>query len=185
MKETRDSIQELVKDCLNGDKKAEYGIYKKYASAMYNVSLRMLKNKEEAEDIMHDSFIDAFSRLGQFRFESTFGAWLKSITINNCLNRLRKLQNDKLFEPVFKEDFHDTYDSELELEAKFKVEAIKKAMHALPTGYRVVLNLYLFENYDHKEIGQILGISESTSKSQYSRAKKKLLENLNTRSWEN
>lgn len=147
---------------------------------MFNVCMRVLNQKEEAEDVLQDAFVDAFTHLHQFRHQSTFGAWLKQIVLNKALSQLRTrkvqwidieaLQNGYGEFDLGAETEQETIDVEL------NVERIKQALYTLPTGYRVVLNLYLFEGYDHEEISQVLGISESTSRTQYMRAKSKLLE---------
>ena len=137
----------------------------------------MMNQQEEAEDMLQESFSYAFSKLGSFRFESSFGAWLKRIVVNTCINHLKKRKVDLVYteqqnDPIPSAEFVD-YE-----EIKFKVEGVMKAVEKLPEGYRVVFSLYLLEGYDHKEIAEIMGISESTSKSQYLRAKLKIKEIL-------
>jgi len=169
--------QKLVEQCLLGDRQAFYGLYKKYHHSMYNVGFRIVRDQEEAEDILQDSFISAFRNLKNYRSESTFGAWLKRIVVNRAINQLKK----KKLERIPDDDRWDVKEEEErdELEGfPFTVESVKKAIDLLPDGYRLVLSLYLMEGYDHAEIGQILGISESTSKSQFNRSKKKLKELL-------
>ncbi len=140
---------------------------------MFNVCLRMVKNEHDAEDLLQNSFVDVFGHLESFKFQSSIGAWIKRIVINNCINFLkrRRLQFDEL------EDRHSHVTETLHEDSTdpvWTVDAIQRAMMQLPDGYRVVFSLYLLEGYDHQEIGEILNISEATSKSQYSRAKKKL-----------
>jgi RNA polymerase sigma-70 factor (ECF subfamily) len=162
---------------MKGDVRAQYQLYSLYSKAMYNICVRMTGRIEEAEDMLQESFSYAFSKLGSFRFESSFGAWLKRIVVNTCINHLKKRKVDLVYteqhndpEP---EGDHVDYQ-----EIKFQVENVMKAMEKLPEGYRVVFSLYLLEGYDHKEISEILGISESTSKSQFLRAKQKIKEIL-------
>jgi RNA polymerase sigma-70 factor (ECF subfamily) len=159
----------LIEDCKKGSSQAQFNLYKLYSKAMYNLAHRILNNREDAEDILQESFLDCFRNIGSFRFESTFGAWLKMITINKCINFLRKRKVDltlceTLPNVIYEEDE----------EPEYETEKIFKGIEMLPDGYRIILTLYLLEGYDHEEISQILGISESTSKSQYSRAKEKL-----------
>jgi RNA polymerase sigma-70 factor (ECF subfamily) len=140
---------------------------------MYNICLRMVKDEFEAEDILQNAFLDVFTKLNTFKFESAVGAWIKRIVVNNCINALKKrrLQFSEL------EDKHGNIKSDDHLDASaegMSVEAIKNALFELPDGYRVVFSLYMLEGYDHQEIGEILGITEATSKSQYSRAKQRL-----------
>ena len=162
---------------MKGDVRAQYQLYSLYSKAMYNICYRMTNMQEEAEDMLQESFSYAFRKLGSFRFESSFGAWLKRIVVNTCINHLKKRKVDLVYteqqnDPVPNNEFVD-YE-----EIKFKVEGVMKALEKLPEGYRVVFSLYLLEGYDHKEIAEILGISESTSKSQFLRAKLKIKEIL-------
>ena len=126
-------------------------------------------NREDAEDVLQETFVECFRNLGSFRFESTFGAWLKTILINRSINHLRR----KKITLVLQENLPDASDEE-EPEVRLDTGRIIRAIEMLPDGYRIILTLYLMEGYDHSEISQIMGISESTSKSQYSRAKVKL-----------
>lgn len=142
---------------------------------MYNICLRMVKNQTDAEDILQSSFIDVFTKLNTFRYQSSIGAWIKRIAINNCINFLkRKRVRFAELEPKHA----DVAAVEIEIAGydrdHLRVEEVKSAMMELPDGYRAVFSLYLLEGYDHKEIAQILDVTEATSKSQYSRAKKKL-----------
>lgn len=136
----------------------------------------MMNNHEEAEDMLQESFAEAFLKLDTFRFESTFGAWLKRITINRCINELKKRKISLVTEiNIPDKSSDDMPDKEM---PGLSVEMIRLAMQELPEGYRVVFSLYLLEGYDHGEISQILGISEATSKSQYFRAKNRIKELL-------
>ncbi len=170
----------LVERCKQGDRKAQYELYKLYSKAMYNVCMRMVGHVGEAEDILQESFLEAFSKLSEFRAESTFGAWLKRIVINRSINYLRK-RKLSLFEDMSELDAvtDDAYlIAEDEEQIQYDVRKVQNEIQSLPDGYRMVLSLYLLEGYDHSEIAQILKITESTSKSQFNRAKKKLKENL-------
>jgi RNA polymerase sigma-70 factor (ECF subfamily) len=135
--------------------------------------MRMLNNKMEAEDVLQESFISAFNNIQQYRGESSFGNWLKRIVINRCIDSLNKRD----FRLVSLEE-QDLAEEELAEDAAihYSVEAIKEAISQLADGYRVILSLYLFEDYSHKMIAEKLNISEGTSKSQYARARKKLME---------
>jgi RNA polymerase sigma factor (sigma-70 family) len=159
----------LIEECRKGDSKAQFRLYEQYSKAMYNLAYRILNNREDAEDILQEAFVECFRNLDSFRFESTFGAWLKKILVNKCFNHLKKKKidltlYDTLPPVIYEEEIEVTYDT----------GKIFKGIELLPPGYRIILTLYLLEGYDHSEISQILGISESTSKSQYSRAKEKL-----------
>jgi RNA polymerase sigma-70 factor (ECF subfamily) len=137
----------------------------------------MINQQEEAEDVLQDAFTYAFSRLSSFRFESSFGAWLKRIVVNTCINHLKK----RRVELVYTDTSYDVLPEEESVDyekIKFEVNQVMKAVEQLPDGYRVIFSLYLIEGYDHKEIAEIMNISESTSKSQFLRAKKKIKEIL-------
>ncbi|MFQ5445860.1 MAG: RNA polymerase sigma factor [Saprospiraceae bacterium] len=163
--------RELVESCLRGNRQAQFELYRLYSKAMYNVCLRMVNNEMDAEDLLQQSFIDVFSKLNTFRYESSIGAWMKRIVVNNCINFLKK---NRLAIESLDERIYQVADDEPIDPVRLNVGAINDAVTKLPDGYRVVFSLYLFEGYDHKEIGEILNISEATSKSQFSRAKKKL-----------
>ncbi|AXT58600.1 RNA polymerase sigma factor [Aquimarina sp. MMG015] len=144
---------------------------------MYNVSMRIVSIREDAEDIIQDSFVDAFKNLTSFRYESTFGSWLKRIVINKSINHL-KLKKIPIT-PIDKHEYHITEEVKESINTR-DIEKIKKGITKLPDGYKQIINLYLIEGYDHIEISEILEISSSTSKSQYHRAKKKLIQIINT-----
>ncbi len=157
-----------------GDRKMQYTLYSLYVDAMYNVSIRIVKVKEDAEDVVQDSFISAFKNLDSFKYESTFGSWLKRIVINKSINYL-KIKKIPLV-ALDEENWETEQEPEEIDDTQLDVDKIKKGIQALPEGYKTIINLYLIEGYDHVEIGEILEISVSTSKSQYHRAKKKLIE---------
>ena len=170
--------QDIVEQCKAGNRQAQFELYRLYSKAMYNVCLRMVKDELDAEDILQNSFVDIFTKLDSFRFQSSIGAWIKRIVVNNCINFLKRKK--VYFQEL--EDQHATTVADTEPETSgstgLSVQAIRRALFELPDGYRVVFSLYMLEGYDHKEIGEILEISEATSKSQYSRAKRKLREIL-------
>ena len=171
--------QDLIDGCKTGDQKAQFQIYKLYYKAMYNTSLRIVNDKMEAEDIMQESFLSAFEKIDTYSGIVSFGAWLKKIVINRSLDALSRKK--AIFEDI---DTHTGIKDESGEETAQKedidirVEAVKEAIEKLPDGYRVILSLYLLEGYDHDEIGEILSISSSTSRSQLSRAKQKLISEL-------
>jgi RNA polymerase sigma-70 factor (ECF subfamily) len=142
-----------------------------------------VKNADVAEDVMQETFLTAFEKIVTFKGDSTFGAWLKRIAVNKSIDELRRnlsiLQplNETLENSIIEHTENSAFETDNQVLGK--VEIIKKALGLLPDGYRIVLSLYLFEGYDHEEIAQILGISESTSRSQYTRAKQKLIDIIN------
>ena len=144
---------------------------------MYNVCYRIMGSEAEAEDALQEAFIDIFRRLDTFREESSLGAWIKRIVINHCLNvfKKRRIKFEEMSEKISEIPVDEYVDEE---ETNYEVVRVKKAIMKLPDGYRQVLTLYLIEGYDHGEIADILGIQETGSKSQYSRARAKLRELL-------
>ena len=162
-----------MEQCKTGNTGSQYELYSLYVDAMFNVGLRFLGNKEDAEDIVQDSFVDAFKKLHSFKYESSFGAWLKRIVINKSINHLKAKRVAVV--PMDVHEFH-LADEVPEAAEAVDIKKVQLGIAQLPDGYRQIINLYLIEGYDHVEIGEILDISTSTSKSQYHRAKKKLLE---------
>lgn len=166
---------ELVERCKQGDTQSFQTLYRQYSKAMFNTSLRIVNNTADAEDVLQESFLDAFRSLHDFHYRSTFGAWLKKIVINKSINILRKRRNDLV--DMENTELQAVPDEEgiNEEEIRYRVEEVKKMITRLPDGYRTVLSLYLLEGYDHEEISQILNISHNTVRTQYVRAKQKLL----------
>jgi RNA polymerase sigma-70 factor (ECF subfamily) len=170
---------EAVERCRQGDASSYSVLYKRYAKAMFNTSLRIVNSTTDAEDVLQEAFTDAFSGIKAFDFSSTFGAWLKKIVINKSLNVLRKKKllmveaDETALEELKEAELED--DSHLILQ----VAKIKKAMQLLESAQRSVLSLYLFEGYDHEEISEIMSVPPATVRSQYMRAKQKLVTLLN------
>ncbi len=136
----------------------------------------MMGDEEEAKDILQESFIDAFQRLPTLRESNTFSSWIKRIVTNNCINALRKR---RLMTTELKEGWDTMEEEQDDFEYnKYRANQIMGAVDTLPDGCRTVLSLYLFEGYDHKEIAQILSISESASKAQYCKAKARIRNQL-------
>jgi RNA polymerase sigma factor (sigma-70 family) len=167
----------LVKQCLEGNASAYRLLYDRYCKAMFNTALRIVNRTMDAEDILQDSFSDAFHQLKLFENKSTFGAWLKQIVVFKSIALLKRQRIDFL-------DLEAAGDSLAEEEPIdetqiwYNVESVKQTIKQLPDGYRTVLSLYLLEGYDHQEIAQITGVAESTVRTQYIRAKQKLLQLL-------
>lgn len=166
----------LVRQCINGDTSAYRVLYDRYSKAMFNTALRIVNKAADAEDVLQDSFTDAFMQLSSFENKSTFGAWLKQIVVFKSISFLKRQRISFV-------DMETVPDlpAEKELDEAgiwYTVEMIKQTMQRLPDGYRTVLSLYLFEGYDHEEISEILGVAQSTVRTQYIRAKQKLLQLL-------
>lgn len=148
-------------------------MYKLYSTAMFNICLRITGNREAAQDALQESFVSAFKNIRSYRREASFGAWLKRIVVNTAISAVRSRQPLLVeYDNHLPPDLADVPEEDMSL--ALKVDTIKSAIQKLPHGFRVVFSLYLLEGYDHAEIAEILGVSVSTSKSQYNRAKKKL-----------
>jgi RNA polymerase sigma factor (sigma-70 family) len=167
--------QDLISRCREGDQEAHFRLYKLYARSMYNVGYRIVNNADEAQDVLQEAFISAFRNLEFYRGDATFGAWLKRIVVHKAINHLKKRKLERFPD----DETFDIRQEEADEEVfPMSVESVRSAIEELPDGYRAVLSLYLVEGYDHGEIAEILGISESTSKSQFNRSKKRLREIL-------
>jgi RNA polymerase sigma factor (sigma-70 family) len=167
---------ELIEQCKQGRANSHQQLYHKYAKAMYNTSLRIVNNVADAEDVLQEAFVDAFKHLNDFKYRSSFGAWLKRIVINKSINLLRKKKRQFTTvamtdntEPSMTDEVID------ETAFEYKIVEVYKAINLLPEGYRMVVNLYLLEEISQEEIGILLGISHSTVRTQYHRAKQKIV----------
>ena len=158
---------DLVERCRRGETKAQFMLYKQYSRAMYNIAIRFTNNKMDAEDILQDSFITAFEKLPGLLDTASFPGWLKRIVINRCIDQVRK--NEALLDSM-NEDLPDNTDIEDEPDFTIDPMIVHHAIRNLPGGSRSILILHALEGYKHREIADILGISESTSKTQYKRA---------------
>ena len=175
----------LIEQCRHGSREAYYKLYKLYAKAMFNICLRMLNKRSDAEDMLQEVFTDVFQKLKSFQYKSTFGAWLKQIVVNKCINELKRKKAELEYLDDIEEVFdipEENNDGLSEYELAMSVQNVKKAMEQLPDGSRTIFSLYLLEGYGHVEIAEILNITESTSKSQYMRARQKVKEILTTMS---
>jgi RNA polymerase sigma-70 factor (ECF subfamily) len=173
-------IHRLVEKCLQGHHKAQYDLYHAFSKAMYNTCLRFLSDSRDAEEALQNAFILIFKNLESFRGDATIGAWIKKIVIHQCINKLK--EKNLAFQDLNSHHFDIPYEENNFEQMEYNhnmIPKINEALAALPTGYKTVCNLYLFEGYDHEEISSILNISVATSKSQYSRAKQKIRETLN------
>ena len=169
----------IVEKCKQNDRQAQMQLYNQYCKGMFIVAFRFVKDTMEAEDIVQEAFIKAFSKLDQYKAEVSFGAWLKRIVINKCIDVL-KSKKQRLVEL---EEHHmnvvDTdYENEWLVDDEITIDEVKTAMERLPEKYKYVVMLYLVEGYDHQEISQILNISEVASRTQLSRGKQKLQNEL-------
>ncbi|MCK6640602.1 MAG: RNA polymerase sigma factor [Bacteroidia bacterium] len=161
-----------INRCLQGDKIAFREFYDLYSRAMLNASLRIVGNIEEAEDILQESFIISFQKLNEIRSDAEFGGYLKRVVVNRSIDLIRKNKPD--FSSL--DEVQIAGETENDQDLKYDPAVLTECIAELPSGFRIVLTLYLFENYSHRDIAQFLNISEGTSKSQYNRARHKLAE---------
>jgi len=169
---------ELVEACKQGDRLAQFRLYKLYSRAMFNICTRILGDQAAAEDALQEAFISAFKKLHTFEGRATFGAWLKRIVVNKCLSVISR---KKMFTESLDDNMEFVEEAEEAgglVESDLNDKTIYESIRNLPKGCRVIFTLYQLEGYDHQEISEILGVSVSTSKSQYHRAKKLLKEQL-------
>ena len=164
---------QLVKDCLKGKPEAQRQLYEQFAKSMLGVCYRYTKSLNDAEDVLQDGFVKVFLGIHQYKFEGELGAWIRRIMVNTALNFLKKNRKYR-DEMVFTEQpLHPVADSNpaIKLEAKELADLIRQ----LPQGYQTIFNMYAVEGYTHVEIGELLGISDGTSRSQYARARALLI----------
>jgi RNA polymerase sigma factor (sigma-70 family) len=169
---------ELIKGCLKRNRSAQQQLYDLYSSKMYAICYRYVRHAMEAEDILVMAFTKIFDRIEQFKGEGSFEGWIRRIMVNEALTHLRKSRAMQVETDLEQADREPDYDR---LSDHLEAEDLQKMIQELPPGYRLVFNMYAIDGYSHKEIGEQLGISENTSKSQLSRARtylqKILLEN--------
>lgn len=169
---------QLIKDCLAGKRAAQNRLFDKYAPKMLGVCFRYTQTAHEAEDVMQDGFVKVFNNLGSFRRESSLEAWIKRIMVNTALNHLKSTRRLRMEEDIsVAENALDV--SVIQLH-DIDAEILMGCIQQLPAGYRVVLNMFAIEGYAHKEIAEQLGITESTSRSQFARAKEFLRKKLDS-----
>jgi len=168
----------IIEGCKQNNAKAQMKLYDKYCDAMFIIAKRYVRDSFSAEDVMQDAFIKVFKNIDTFKGEVTIGAWIKRIVINQCIDYLKK----KKIELVsIQEKELDIADDGIWIVAEnLNTNLVTKAINELPEKYKVVLNMYLIEGYDHAEIAQVLNISEVNSRSQLMRGKNKLKTQLST-----
>lgn len=169
---------DLIKGCISGDRKMQRELYDRFASKMYGVCLRYAGNTNDADDILQEGFIKVYNNLHKFRGEGSFEGWVRRIFINTCIEQYRK----KVKSYNITETHENTVeDSDIDALDVLEAKDLVKLINELSPGYKTVFNLYVVEGYSHKEVAELLGISEGTSKSQLARAKGTLKKMLETR----
>ena len=166
---------QLIKDCINGKRQAQRSLYEQFAPKMYAIAMRYAKTTLEADDILQESFINVFKHIESFSQDCPLEFWIRKIVVNQALKTGRTK-----YDKAFKEEVSDiNYNSEENIILdQFDLEELLQIIRRLPDGFQQVFNLYAIEGYKHKEIAEMLGISEGTSKSQYARARAQLQEML-------
>lgn len=166
----------LVELCKKQDTKAQYKLYKLYSKGMYNIALRMTNNQGTAEDVVQDAFIKAFSEINKLQNKDAFGGWLKRIVINRCIDLTRKR---KIFFADMEKISEEHFELAVEIDDSVDPEMVHRFIKKLPDGARQILMMHALESYKHAEIAEKLGISVSTAKTQYFRAKQLLAKMIN------
>ncbi len=182
MSHKKDHIDDLLQSCILGKQSAQLEVYNRYYSAMFNTSFRIVKDSAEAEDVMQESFLNAFTKLDSFKGEVAFGAWLKRIVINNSIYHYRKKQKKNevaLDDILYKVEDNDGVDVDNGL-TELKAQKVMETMDSLKDNYRLSLTLHLIEGYDYEEISSIMNISYANCRTTISRAKESLRNKLKT-----
>jgi len=174
LKSTNLHINQLLERCKKSDKTAQMLVYKGYYQAMFNTAFRILKDKFEAEDMMQEAFLTAFTKLDSFKGEVTFGAWLKKIVINKSLTQLKKNKKYQEVKLTLVANADDEEDETVINYRGWKAATILEKIQGLKENYRLVLTLHLIEGYDYEEMAQILNYTNENVRTTISRAKKKL-----------
>ncbi|MBD3581634.1 RNA polymerase sigma factor [Flavobacterium selenitireducens] len=168
------SLEQLINDCRNNDRKAQEQLYKLYKSKLFAVCLKYSRNYAEAEDNFQDGFVIIFNKIGQFNFKGSFEGWMKRIMVNNVLQQYRNIT----YLDMVNKDIADE-DAEVEMEDEnVPLDFLMKIIQELPDRYRLVFNLYVIDGYPHKEIAEMMGITVGTSKSNLARARLILKEKI-------
>ncbi|MCH5329211.1 MAG: sigma-70 family RNA polymerase sigma factor [Coprobacter sp.] len=171
-----DEIQ-LIKGCKENNPHAQKRLYDAYARKMMAVCLRYANDRESAQDLLQDGFIKVFTAIGSYSGSGSFEGWMRRIFVNTALESLRK--NDILRETVGMDHPDTLKEADYSAIEKISADELMELVRELPPGFRAVFNMFAIEGYSHREIGEALGINESTSRSQYTRAKKLLQKKLN------
>jgi len=165
----------LISGCVNGDRKAQKALYEKYSRSMMAVCFRYVNDTEDARDLLQEGFIKVFANISKYKGEGSFDGWVRRIFTNCALEHLRHADALRNASDITEFDYPDVEDEALD--ERIPPETVMECVRALPDGFRTVFNLYAIEDFSHKEIAQQLGITESTSRTQYMRARK-MLQNM-------
>lgn len=162
------SLEQLIQECKQGERRAQHQLYQLFGSRLFSVCLKYSRNRAEAEDNLQDSFLLIFKKINQYKHKGAFEGWLKRVTINTCLQKYR---DQGVFEIIPNRDIEDESVSTDFDEDSITLDYLLNLIQELPNRYRLVFNLYVLDGYSHKEISELLNISEGTSKSNLARAR--------------
>lgn len=169
------NLEALIADCKAGKQSAQSQLYKAYAPVLYGVCLRYARDTTEAEDILHEGFVNIFNKIGQFSGKGSFEGWIKRIMVNLALEKYRKRNRMQVVEDI---TIYDSKNMSDDLYANINAKELLALVKELPPRYKMVFNMYAIDGYNHKEIAKEMGISEGTSKSNLARARKILQEKI-------
>ncbi len=175
--------RDIIEGCKKGNRNAQKRFYEMFASKLYAIAVRYVKDEDEAKDVFHDGVLKILDKIGKYNYTGSFEGWVRQVFVNFVIDYLKKKKtvsyNEEISEQNYNEYIDDSFytleESEL---SSLKAEELMKFISELSPAYRIVFNLYVLEGYSHKEIAKYLGISENTSKSNYSRARKKLRDKI-------
>ncbi|MFH1120882.1 MAG: RNA polymerase sigma factor [Bacteroidota bacterium] len=169
------SDDKLIRDCLSGNKQAQYELYQRFSGVLFGICLRYTRNRAEAEDLLQEAFIKIFAKLESFGYKGSFEGWLKRLVVNQAIN-FRRDNLKQMFLQIYAEPPEPLSGEEVEPISASDIprERLLQMIQSLPDGYRLVFNMYIFENLAHQQIAEMLEISENTSKTQLMKARNKL-----------
>lgn len=173
--------EKLIRGCLEGKRQAQNQLYHRYAPTMLGVCMRYSQNREEGEDLLQEGFIKVFQHIGNYKGTGSFEGWIRRIMVNTAINHYHAalkqqflhIENIENLAPLMEQDTNQIFDHSVE-SIDIPPDLVMGLIQKMPEGYRMILNMYVFEGYQHKEIADMLGISENTSKSQLSKGRKYL-----------
>ena len=167
----KDDLDIYIRQCMQNEREGQLKIYQLFSPVLYGICLKYMKNEDDAKDVFQEAFIVVFQKINQFKFEGSFEGWMKRIFINKLIETLNKKKKESFFLDVFDPDTDFVEEQELDI-PPIEQEKLLEFIRDLPDQYRTVFNLYVFEKMKHKEIAELLKISEGTSKSNLNRAKR-------------
>ncbi|GAB5538542.1 MAG: RNA polymerase sigma factor [Salibacteraceae bacterium] len=165
--------QELIEQCLSGSQRAQRALFDKFSRKMMAVCMRYVADRERAEDVLQDGFVKVFLNLKKFRGQGSFEGWIRRTMVNTSLDYLRKKKIDEIDADISEAEY--LAGTNEKVVGKMRVEELMKLIEEMPTGYRTVFNMYAIEGYSHKEIAEELQVTESTSKTQFRKARTYLM----------